>query len=158
VEPRPAIGANAGSSGDLSREGNFGADLKRSCLGTCGRVEIRWGSQQEEMTMSTDIQATDVRTCLDHLCQAMNSHDMEAFLQCFHPTYASDQPAHPNRRFSGHAQVRKNWQAIFTRVSDCQAEYCVRSRQTTCCGPSGAGTGRGRMGARLRCVGSPCGG
>jgi ketosteroid isomerase-like protein len=72
--------------------------------------------------MSTDTHAMDIQTCLDRLCQAMNSHDMEAFLQCFHATYASDQPAHPSRRFSGHAQVRENWEALFTGVPDFQAE------------------------------------
>jgi hypothetical protein len=74
------------------------------------------------MIMSTDTPAIAAQTCLDHLCQAMNRHDMEAFLRCFHETYTSDQPAHPNRRFSGHAQVQKNWQALFTGVPDFQAE------------------------------------
>ena len=72
--------------------------------------------------MSTGTHAMDVQTCLAHLYRAMNSHDMEKFLQCFHPIYASDQPAHPNRCFRGHVQVRKNWEALFTGVPDFQAE------------------------------------
>ena len=79
--------------------------------------------------MSTGIHTTDVQTCLEHLYQAMNSRDIEAFLRCFHATYASDQPVHPDRRFRGHAQVRKNWEAIFTGVPNFQAEL-LRSMAT----------------------------
>ena len=63
---------------------------------------------------------------LARLNAAMNRHDLEAFVACFEPGYESEQPAHPDRRFSGAAQVRSNWAAIFAGVPDFRAEV-VRS-------------------------------
>ncbi len=64
------------------------------------------------------------------LRDAMNAHDLEAFLDCFHDDYRSEQPIHPGRGFGGREQVRKNWSAIFagipdfaaTLVDDCEKE------------------------------------
>lgn len=69
------------------------------------------------------------------LHDAMNRHDIDAFVGCFHEDYRSEQPVHPGRGFGGRAQVRTNWSAIFTDVpdfaaalvSDCQAEGQVWS-------------------------------
>ncbi len=63
---------------------------------------------------------------LVRLHQAMNQHDLEAFLSCFHPRYRSEQPAHPDRAFGGVEQVQKNWSAIFPGIADFRAEL-VRS-------------------------------
>jgi ketosteroid isomerase-like protein len=56
------------------------------------------------------------------LAAAMNAHDIEAFMSCFADDYESEQPAHPDRAFSGSAQVRANWSAIFASVPDFRAE------------------------------------
>jgi ketosteroid isomerase-like protein len=56
------------------------------------------------------------------LRDAMNAHDLEAFLDCFHEDYRSEQPAHPGRGFGGREQVRTNWSAIFAGVPDFSAE------------------------------------
>jgi len=56
------------------------------------------------------------------LRDAMNSHDLEAFLDCFHEDYRSEQPVHPGRGFGGRDQVRANWSAIFSGVSDFAAD------------------------------------
>lgn len=53
---------------------------------------------------------------------AMNGHDLEAFLDCFHEDYKSEQPVHPGRGFGGREQVRANWTAIFQGVRDFSAE------------------------------------
>ena len=63
---------------------------------------------------------------LARLNAAMNRHDLEAFVACFDPQYESEQPAHPDRRFRGAAQVRSNWAAMFAGVPDFRAEI-VRS-------------------------------
>ncbi len=63
---------------------------------------------------------------LVRLHQAMNQHDLEAFLSCFHPRYRSEQPAHPDRAFGGVEQVQKNWSAIFSGIADFRADL-VRS-------------------------------
>lgn len=58
----------------------------------------------------------------ERLREAMNTHDIEAFLACFTPDYRSEQPAHPDRAFGGPEQVRTNWSAIFRDVPDVQGE------------------------------------
>ena len=52
---------------------------------------------------------------------AMNRHDLAAFVACFDPDYESEQPAHPDRRFRGVAQVERNWAAMFAGLPDFQA-------------------------------------
>ncbi len=56
------------------------------------------------------------------LRDAMNVHDLEAFLACFHEDYESEQPVHPGRGFGGREQVRANWSTIFAGVPDFAAE------------------------------------
>jgi ketosteroid isomerase-like protein len=59
---------------------------------------------------------------LERMRTALNQHDLEAFLACFDPAYQSEQPAHPDRQFTGRDQVRKNWSGIFNGVPDFRAE------------------------------------
>ena len=59
---------------------------------------------------------------MTRLRDAMNDHDLEAFLDCFHEDYRSEQPIHPGRGFGGRDQVRANWSAIFSGVGDFAAE------------------------------------
>ena len=59
---------------------------------------------------------------MTRLRDAMNDHDLEAFLDCFHEDYKSEQPIHPGRGFGGRDQVRANWSAIFSGVSDFAAD------------------------------------
>ena len=64
------------------------------------------------------------------LRDAMNAHDLDAFLDCFHEDYSSEQPVHPGRGFSGRDQVRKNWSSIFQAVPDFSASlvsHCLGS-------------------------------
>lgn len=56
------------------------------------------------------------------LKQALNKHDIESFVGCFHEAYHSDQPIHPDRTFSGRDQLRKNWEANFNEIPDFSAE------------------------------------
>ena len=56
------------------------------------------------------------------LRDAMNAHDLEAFLDCFHNDYQSEQPIHPGRGFGGREQVRTNWSTIFAGVPDFTAK------------------------------------
>ena len=68
------------------------------------------------------------RDVLTRLHEAMNAHDIEAFVACFAEDYDSRQPAHPDRAFRGTGQVRENWSAVFAGVPDFRAEL-VRSAQ-----------------------------
>jgi ketosteroid isomerase-like protein len=49
---------------------------------------------------------------------AMNARDIERFVELFHQDYDSEQPAHPDRAFTGRDPVRKNWSSIFEGVPD----------------------------------------
>jgi ketosteroid isomerase-like protein len=65
----------------------------------------------------------------ERLLAAMNAHDIDALVACFHEEYESEQPAHPDRAFRGSGQVRQNWSAIFDGVADFRAEL-VRAGAT----------------------------
>jgi ketosteroid isomerase-like protein len=66
---------------------------------------------------------------LARLTAAMNRRDLAAFVACFDPDYESEQPAHPDRRFRGRAQVERNWAAMFAGLPDFRAEV-VRTAAT----------------------------
>jgi len=75
------------------------------------------------MTSSLDAASDDSPLAvLARLNAAMNRHDLEAFVACFDRSYESEQPAHPDRRFRGAAQVARNWAAMFAGVPDFRAE------------------------------------
>lgn len=59
---------------------------------------------------------------IERINDALNRHDLEAFLGCFDQDYRSEQPVHPNRGFGGKDQVRKNWSKIFESFPDFRAE------------------------------------
>jgi hypothetical protein len=54
--------------------------------------------------------------------QALNVHDVDAFVEVFSPDYRSEQPAHPDRQFGGREQVRENWAGTFQEVPDFHAD------------------------------------
>lgn len=66
--------------------------------------------------------STQFTAPLQRLHDAMNQHDLEAFVACFAPDYRSEQPTCPSRNFSGRDQVRKNWSAFFAAVPDFHTE------------------------------------
>ena len=49
---------------------------------------------------------------------AANRHDLEAMVSEFAEDYRNNTPAHPSRSFTGSAQVRKNWTALFAGMPD----------------------------------------
>ncbi|MEO8898359.1 MAG: nuclear transport factor 2 family protein [Candidatus Dormibacter sp.] len=59
---------------------------------------------------------------VERLLFATNGHDLDALVACFADDYANDTPLHPARGFVGRAQVRRNWEQIFTFVPDVRAE------------------------------------
>lgn len=68
------------------------------------------------------------RTFADRVCEATNSHDVERVVDCFTEDYVNETPAHPERGFRGHDQVRRNWTQIFAAVPDIEATV-LRSHQ-----------------------------
>ncbi|MGB9377228.1 MAG: nuclear transport factor 2 family protein [Mycobacteriales bacterium] len=65
---------------------------------------------------------------MQRLDEAVNAHDLDSFVACFAPDYASDQPAHPARAFRGRDQVRKNWSAVFAGIADLTSELLLSGR------------------------------
>jgi hypothetical protein len=59
---------------------------------------------------------------VERLSAAMNARDIDAFVALFAPDYDSEQPAHPDRAFTGSEQVRANWSEVFAGVPDFRAE------------------------------------
>ncbi len=57
---------------------------------------------------------------LEQLAAAVNGHDLEALESCFAADYRNPAPVHPAQGFTGRAQVRRNWEQIFTFVPDGQ--------------------------------------
>ena len=43
---------------------------------------------------------------IENLREAINKHDLDAFVACFDPDYRSEQPAHPAREFRDLLQAR----------------------------------------------------
>lgn len=64
---------------------------------------------------------TSPTTITERLRRAINQHDLDALAACFEPDYDSAFPAHPDRAFRGHKQMRKNWSQIFAAVPDIEA-------------------------------------
>jgi ketosteroid isomerase-like protein len=58
---------------------------------------------------------------MERLQEQQNSHDAAGMAALFSADYQSMQPVHPNRGFGGSAQVRKNWESLFSGVPDFQA-------------------------------------
>jgi len=59
---------------------------------------------------------------IERMREALNRHDLQAFLACFDSNYRSEQPAHPNRGFGGKEQVRENWSGMFESFPDFEAQ------------------------------------
>lgn len=66
------------------------------------------------------------RILIDRLMEATNQHDLNALTDCFHSDYDSEFPAHPERAFQGHQQMRRNWTRMFASVPDLSSRL-VRS-------------------------------
>src|SRR4051812_25277086 len=72
--------------------------------------------------MSSSAEDAGPAEVLARLSAAMNNCDLDAFVACFDPDYESDQPAHPDPRFRGRAQVERNSAAMFAGLPDFRAE------------------------------------
>jgi ketosteroid isomerase-like protein len=69
---------------------------------------------------------TEPLATIDRLVLNTNQHDVDALVTCFSEDYQNETPVHPARGFIGRAQVRRNWEQIFSFVPDIHVEV-VRS-------------------------------
>jgi len=58
---------------------------------------------------------------LERLLRAVNARDLDALVSCFAADYVNETPVHPQRRFRGNEQVRRNWTQIFA-IADFRAD------------------------------------
>ena len=63
----------------------------------------------------------EMPTVLQRMSDAINAHDIDAFVSCFTNDFKGEQPLHPESAFTGPAQVRENWTALFAQVPDLRA-------------------------------------
>ena len=70
----------------------------------------------------SDTRGHSMAPIIDQILAAMNAHDLDTVVALMHPDYHSEQPAHPAREFGSSAQVRSNWQAMFSGIPDFRAE------------------------------------
>ncbi len=75
---------------------------------------------------------TSPLSVIERLRDATNRHDLDALAACFASDYRSEFPAHPDRAFSGHEQMRKNWTQIFGALPDIESVLlgCVAQGDT----------------------------
>ncbi len=69
-----------------------------------------------------EIQMDISETRTARLLKAINKHDLDEFAETFAIDYQSQQPAHPNRAFTGRATARSHWSNFFALVPDFHAE------------------------------------
>ena len=62
-----------------------------------------------------------LNSLLSKLKDALNARDIDAFTDCFHNDYTSEQPAHPARSFQGRDTVYRNWSSNFREMNDFSA-------------------------------------
>ncbi len=95
----------------------------------------------------------DPREVAVALVEAMNAHDIDAFVALFAPDYDSRQPAHPDRAFQGRDQVRANWSAVFAGVPDFRAELIASAAEADTVWSEWRWSGTHEDGSRLEMVG-----
>lgn len=66
---------------------------------------------------------------LRRLVTALNAHDLEDLLACFHPEYESEQPVHPQRGFQGKARLAENWSWVFESFEDFEVQLIDHALQ-----------------------------
>jgi ketosteroid isomerase-like protein len=80
----------------------------------------RLGSGEESVVGRME-SGSGTTAILERLREAINRHDLDALAARLEPDYHSEFPAHPDRTFRGHEQMRKNRSEIFGAVPDIEA-------------------------------------
>jgi ketosteroid isomerase-like protein len=67
-------------------------------------------------------QAVEPAALIERLRSSIVDRDLEGLVGCFTEDYRNETPVHPERGFTGRAQVRKNWAQIFAAIPDISAD------------------------------------
>jgi limonene-1,2-epoxide hydrolase len=95
----------------------------------------------------------EARAVVAALADAMNAHDIDAFVSLFAADYDSRQPVHPDRAFRGRDQVRANWSTVFSGVPDFHAEMVASAAEGATVWTEWRWSGTQEDGSRLEMAG-----
>ena len=59
---------------------------------------------------------------MERQARALNAHDLDALVDCFHEDLYSEDFGHPSQTFRGREQLRQNWELMLAHVPDLKAE------------------------------------
>ncbi len=59
---------------------------------------------------------------IQRLHHAMNAHDLDVLLSCFHSSYTSEHVVHPEHNLDGAEQVRTKWLKTFQVIPNFRSE------------------------------------
>ena len=62
------------------------------------------------------------REVMERQARALNAHDLDALVDCFHEDLHSEDFGHPSQTFDGREQLRRNWELMIAHVPDLKAE------------------------------------
>ncbi len=65
---------------------------------------------------------SDHRTVVERWVRAMNEHDLETAVSCFHVNYHDEAPARRGEVIEGREKVRENFARLFAYIRDLKAE------------------------------------
>jgi len=76
----------------------------------------------------------DLTVVSKRVLEALNRHDIDALVDCFHPDVRSELPTQPERGYRGREQVRAYWAAILEDGADLKAKLlrCFADADTAC--------------------------
>jgi ketosteroid isomerase-like protein len=64
----------------------------------------------------------DIRELMERQERALNAHDVDALVDCFHEDLHSEDFGHPSASFEGREHLRRNWELMLAQVPDLKAE------------------------------------
>ena len=67
-------------------------------------------------------QAPRVIPLLEQMRAALDTHDLEAFLEFFRDDYVGERPRHPGAKISSRTDVRSNWAEVISDVPDLRVD------------------------------------
>jgi hypothetical protein len=67
-------------------------------------------------------QAVEPAALIERLRSSIVDRDLDGLVGCFTEDYRNETPVHPERGFTGRAQVRRNWEQIFAAIPDISAD------------------------------------
>jgi SnoaL-like protein len=78
---------------------------------------------------------------VEQMRAALDTHDLDAFVEFFHEDYSGERPRHPGSRNSNREEVRGNWEEVIRDVPDLRVEIPAAVQEGDTIWRSGGSTG-----------------